>query len=109
MCCIHLPTEKVSTLTMVSAKPAKEAARIIPTIYTFREASSMLNVLNVQVLDISSFAVGAVTKVPVGAVIIMLVTDPASVAATEAVHPDSSKFEEKLIKLLLLPVEEESG
>lgn len=73
---------------MVSAMPAKEAARIIPTIYTFREASSMLNV---QVLDNSLFAVGAVTNVPVGAVVIMLVTDPWLVAGSEPVHPDSSK------------------
>lgn len=58
-----------------------------------------LDILNAQVLYNSLFAVGAVSRVPVGAVI-MLVTDPATVL------PDSSIFEEKLIKL---PIEEESG
>lgn len=95
----HLPTEQVSTLTTISAIAAKEVDRIIPTIYTFREVSSMSDILNAQVLYNSLIAVGAVSRVPVGAVI-MLVTDPA------AVLPDSNILEEKLKKL---PIEEESG
>jgi hypothetical protein len=101
---------------MISAIAAKEVDRIIPTIYTFREVSSMSGILNAQALYNSLFAVGAVSKVPVGAVITehrtwrlhnelsradsLLVTDPA------AVLPDSNILEEKLIKL---PIEEESG
>lgn len=59
---------------------------------------------NVQVSYDSSFDVGAVSRVPVGAV--MLVTDPTGVTCTEAVLPD---LEERLITLQLLPVEEGSG
>lgn len=95
-------TEHISTLAIISAMPEKEATRIIPIIY----ASSMF-VPNVQVSYDSSFEVGAVSNVPVGAV--MLVTDPTGVTCTEAVLPDSSTFEETLITLQLLPVEEGSG
>lgn len=71
----------------------------MPTTYTFKEVTSMLNVPKVQVLDNSSLAVGAVSKVPVGAVIAMLVTGPVAVAGTEAVLPGSSIFEARLLKL----------
>lgn len=73
----------------------------------------MLNVPSMQVLGISGSLVavlGLIRKglVTVGAVI-MLATDPAAVTSTEAVLPDASVSEARLIKLRLLPIDEESG
>lgn len=70
----YLPIEQVSRLTIISVMPAKDAARITPTMYTFKEVSSMLNVPSMQVLGISGSLVavlGPFSKglVTVGAVI----------------------------------------
>lgn len=73
----------------------------------------MLNVPSMQVLGISGSLVAVLGPISEGLVtvgaVIMLATDPAAVASTEAVLPDSSVSEARLIKLRLLPIDEESG